>query len=124
VQQPLKLQHFYEKKIDMPEWGYKISRDTSIDLDRGDFSLSQKLQEKEPTIRVCMACGSCGGTCTAAQFTNFSFRKLILLIQRGEIGDIEKEIRKCVYCGKCTLVCPRGVNTRHILSLVREHNAN
>jgi heterodisulfide reductase subunit C len=24
-----------------------------------------------------------------------------------------------MYCGKCTLVCPRGVNTRHILDLLR-----
>ncbi|MFN8206707.1 MAG: 4Fe-4S dicluster domain-containing protein [Bacteroidales bacterium] len=108
----------------MPEWGYKINRDTSINLDKADRRLAMEIESAEPGVRTCIACGSCGGTCSAAQFTTFSFRKMILLIQRGVTQDIEKEIKKCLFCGKCSLVCPRGVNTRHILALIREHCLN
>ena len=108
----------------MINWGYTINKDNSIDFDKNDRSLSRKIFEKEPSFRICIACGSCGGTCSAAQFTDFSFRKTIVLIQRGELTGLDKEISKCMFCGKCSLVCPRGVNTRHILSLLREYHFN
>jgi heterodisulfide reductase subunit C len=108
----------------MPDWGYTINKDKSIDFDKNDRSLSKKILGKEPSFRICMACGSCGGTCSAAQFTDFSFRKTILLIQRGELAGLDKEISKCMFCGKCSLVCPRGVNIRHILSLLRVYHSN
>jgi heterodisulfide reductase subunit C len=108
----------------MTNWGYTINKDKSIDFDKNDRSLSKKLFEKEPSFRICMACGSCGGTCSAAQFTDFSFRNIVVLIQRGELEGLGKEISKCMFCGKCSLVCPRGVNTRHILSLLRECQLN
>jgi len=77
--------------------------------------------KKEPTLGICMSCGSCAGTCSVSQFEYFSFRKTILLLQRGELDGLKNEISKCMFCGKCTLVCPRGVNTRHILSLLGEY---
>ena len=47
-----------------------------------------------------------------------SIRKVVLNLQRGR--DIEKMLSNCMLCGKCTMVCPRGINTRHlILSLCR-----
>jgi len=105
----------------MINWGYTINKDSSIDYDKNDRSLFCSLVKKEPTLGICMACGECAATCSASQFTTFSFRKTILLVQRGELNGLEKEISKCMFCGKCTLVCPRGVNTRHILSLLRDH---
>jgi len=108
----------------MIKWGFSINRDTSIDLDRNDRSLAGIISAKEPSFRTCMSCGSCGGTCSAAQFTDFSFRKLILLVQRGETENLEKELKKCMLCGKCALVCPRGINTRHILTLLHENLLN
>ena len=91
-------------------------------------SLSAFIRSKEPTFDLCIACGSCAATCSAAQKTDFSLRKLNLLIKRGELEGIEAEIKKCMFCGKCLLVCPRGVNTRKlILTIIRafeKHNVN
>jgi heterodisulfide reductase subunit C len=108
----------------MINWGFSINKDTSIDFDKNDRSLYQKLCKAEHSLQICIACGSCGGTCTAAQFTDFSFRTMILHVQRGDMSELDQEIKKCMFCGKCTLVCPRGVNTRHILSLLYENLLN
>jgi len=105
-------------------WGFEIHKDSSIDLDRNDRSLALWLDAQEPTATICMACGSCAGTCSAVQYTNFSFRRLLLLVKRGETEGLREEVSKCMFCGKCALVCPRGVNTRHILALVRESLTN
>ena len=67
-----------------------------------------------------MACGSCSATCTSGQWTGMSVRKVILDIQRGKEKEAARMLKGCMLCGKCTMVCPRGINTRHlILSLCR-----
>jgi Fe-S oxidoreductase len=49
-----------------------------------------------------------------------SVRKVILGIQRGKEKEAAAMLKGCMLCGKCTMVCPRGINTRHlILSLCR-----
>ena len=51
-------------------------------------------------------------------FSGMSVRKVILNLQRGK--DISAMMQNCMLCGKCSMVCPRGINTRHlILSLCR-----
>ena len=49
-----------------------------------------------------------------------SVRKVLLDLQRGKEKEAEKMLSGCMLCGKCMMVCPRGINTRHlILSLCR-----
>jgi heterodisulfide reductase subunit C len=69
---------------------------------------------------LCIECGACSATCTSGSLTRFSLRELQILIRRGENADALKSIGKCMLCGKCTLVCPRGVNTRNVVMLARE----
>ena len=38
------------------------------------------------------------------------------LIRRGEIEPLREEVTRCMLCGKCLLVCPRGVNTRNVVT--------
>jgi heterodisulfide reductase subunit C len=104
----------------MPDWGYIINTNNQIDLDFNDRELLQKLIESEPSVKLCIACGSCSGACSAGNFTQFSLRKIIALVSRGEIQDLSKELSKCMLCGKCTLVCPRGINTRNVIVNVRK----
>lgn len=94
------------------------------DLDIADQSLSNHLALNEPSFNLCIACGSCTATCTAGSFTNFSFRQMCHHIRRGENQFAIKESEKCMLCGKCTLACPRNVNTRNIIGLVRKANQN
>lgn len=105
------------------DFGFKISPSSAINLDTTDLSLYSRLIEMEPDARICMACGSCSATCTAAGHSTMSIRKVLLDIQRGRNREAAAKLSRCMLCGKCTMVCPRGINTRHIvLSLCRIYN--
>lgn len=99
----------------MLNWGYTITKDNQINMDTNNRSLYKAIVDVEPSFAACFSCGSCAATCSAGQFTNFSFRKLKTLLARGENDTLKTEIAKCMFCGKCMLVCPRGVNTRNAL---------
>jgi len=94
------------------EWGYSINKDNQIDYDRADIGLAMKARAAEPSLDVCIACGTCAATCSAGQFTSFNLRRLMLMLSIGRTKNLRKEIRKCMVCGKCQTICPRGVNTR------------
>lgn len=96
-------------------FGYSVTTDRQIDFDENNHDIYRKVTAAEPTLNLCISCGSCAATCSAGQFTDFSLRKIILLLRRGETAGLEKEISKCMLCGKCMLVCPRNVNTRNLI---------
>ena len=74
----------------MMEFGFSISPSSTMNLDKVDFSLYGRLCEIEPDA------------------------------QRGKEAEAARLLKGCMLCGKCTMVCPRGINTRHlILSLCR-----
>lgn len=106
----------------MVDFGFGLSRSSAVRLDETDLALYRKLEELEPDVRICMACGSCSSTCTAGPWSGMSVRKVILSLQRGQ--DVAPMLKTCMLCGKCTMVCPRGINTRHLLlSLCRIYEA-
>jgi heterodisulfide reductase subunit C len=96
-------------------FGYTISRDRQIDYDLTDRKVYQQLQVWEPSVNACISCGTCAATCSAARFTDFSLRKFILLLRRGQNTDVLANIDKCMLCGKCQMACPMGVNTRNVI---------
>lgn len=102
----------------MIDFGFNINRSSQIDLDKVDTSLYSRLCALESGARTCMNCGSCTASCTAGSFKPMSVRKLLLDLQRGV--DARPLLSNCFLCGKCTMVCPRGINTRNlILSICR-----
>ena len=104
----------------MINFGYSISKDSQVDFDKLDRSLSKRVQNLEPTFNQCIGCGTCSATCTAANFTDYNFRKLTLMIKRGFVSEVESQISKCMLCAKCSLLCPRGVNTRNVVISIRK----
>jgi len=102
-----------EKKA--KNFGYTITRDRQIDFDANNHDICKIVAKAEPTLNLCISCGTCAATCTAGQFTDFSLRQVILLLRRGETNGLAKEISKCMLCGKCQLVCPRNVSTRNLI---------
>jgi heterodisulfide reductase subunit C len=96
-------------------FGYTVNKDRQIDFDVNSHVLALKVAAAEPTLNLCISCGTCSATCTAAKFTDFSLRKIILLVKRGETKGLASEARKCMLCGKCQLACPRGVSTRNLI---------
>jgi heterodisulfide reductase subunit C len=104
----------------MSKFGFAILKDQQIDYDNLSRDLARYIQIAEPSVTRCMSCGSCAGSCSASRFTQFSFRKLVLNVLRGDDKQIVNEIQKCMLCGKCMLVCPRGVNTRNVIYQLRK----
>ena len=104
----------------MKAFGFAPVKGRVIDYDKNDRLIHSYISEREPSFALCIGCGACAATCSAASFTKFSLRKLNILIRRGENSEVRSEIDRCMLCGKCSLVCPRGVNTRNIIFLARE----
>lgn len=104
----------------MDKFGFTISKGRQIDWEANSRKVADFIREREPSFNLCIACGGCSSTCTTANYTRFSLRELNILIHRGEDSKPRKDIKKCMLCGKCSLVCPRGVNTRNVVFLARQ----
>ncbi|MGE5424924.1 MAG: 4Fe-4S dicluster domain-containing protein [Syntrophothermus sp.] len=104
-----------EKKIKGKAFGYSISSDRQINYDLNDHSIVSVISTIEPTIAICLGCGSCTATCSAGNFTSFNIRRIHTFIRRSEYDGLAKELEKCMFCGKCQLACPRGVNLRNLI---------
>jgi heterodisulfide reductase subunit C len=108
------------EESNMEKFGFTISKGRQIDYESNDRRIAEYIFEKEPSFRACIECGGCAATCTTGNFTRFSLRELHILIKRGENDQVRQNLGKCMLCGKCTLVCPRGVNTRNIVVLAKQ----
>ena len=104
----------------MTDFGFSIHEELLIDHDRPSPAY-EALLEKVPSISVCMACGSCSGTCTSSSQSESGFRKLMMLLRNNMYGQLEKALEYCQFCGKCSLVCPRGINTRKAIIEMRKY---
>ena len=102
------------------DFGYQISPSSAVNLDQVDLRRYDALVRLCPDARTCMACGSCSATCTSSSWSGMSVRKVLLGLQRGRDAEVDRMLSACMLCGKCTMVCPRGINTRQlILTLCR-----
>lgn len=99
----------------MAGFGYTLTKSSRIDLDSRDLEKWNKLVALEPDVLKCMACGSCTASCSAGKFTRTSLRSAILSLQNGQEKQALELIQSCLLCGKCFMVCPRAINTRHLL---------
>ena len=98
----------------MLNFGYGINKSCRIDLDK-NLDIIQEVAKIEPSFLLCIGCGCCTATCSVNNFSIFNLRKTQLLVNRGELKGLRKEIEKCMLCGKCQMICPRGINTRNIV---------
>jgi heterodisulfide reductase subunit C len=104
----------------MNRFGFKITKGRQIDFDANDHRVAERVLQQEPSFALCIACGCCAATCTAAEHTNFSLRLVNISLKRGENDIVRSELSKCMLCGKCSLLCPMGVNTRNVVFLIRK----
>jgi len=98
----------------MVDFGFGLVPSSRINLDLFDKDKYGELVKIEPDARICMACGSCTAVCTAGKFVHTSLREAIEDILNAK-NDKALE---------CSMVCPRGINTRHlILSINKVYSA-
>lgn len=99
----------------MNKFGFALTPSSRIDLDKFNKGKFQALVKLEPDVLKCMACGCCTASCTAGKFTRTSLRSAILALQNGQEKEALDLLKGCLLCGKCTMVCPRAINTRHLI---------
>lgn len=116
----INLIHFNMADVD---FGFSIHTDRQYNLDTADKSLYKRLSLIEPSIKRCIFCGGCTSGCTARRNICMSFRMISLNLRRGNIDDVKKMTSRCLLCGKCTMICPRDVNIRHIIVLLKKEFA-
>ena len=102
------------------KFGFVINPSRLIDYDTSDRKVRDYVTLREPSFKLCFACGGCTATCTAGQHTSFNLRRMNTYIRRGEIEPLREEVTRCMLCGKCLLVCPRVVNTRNVVAVAAE----
>lgn len=105
----------------MKDFGFTVIKQRTIDYDQFDGRLLNDVLQQEPSFKVCLSCGGCTATCSAGDLVSFNIRRLNLMLRRGEITELENEIQKCMLCGKCQLVCPRGINLRNVIMLLKKN---
>lgn len=99
----------------MAKFGYSLTPSSRVDLNKINKEKWNRLVALEPDVLKCMACGSCTASCTAGKFVRTSLRSAILYLQNGQEKEALEYIQSCLLCGKCIMVCPRAINTRHLL---------
>ncbi|MCL2327389.1 MAG: 4Fe-4S dicluster domain-containing protein [Bacteroidetes bacterium] len=104
----------------MNKFGFTTAKSRVIEYDSMHNKLLDYIIQNEPSFSACLSCGSCTATCSAANLTNFNIRRLNIQIRHGELEGIRQEIDKCMLCGKCLLVCPRGINTRNAIMIIKK----
>ena len=102
------------------DFGFSTLEARSIDFDKFDGRILRYVLQYEPSLLVCLSCGGCTATCSAGHLTDCNIRRLQLMLRRGEVENLQTEINKCMLCGKCLLVCPRGVNLRNVVMLIKK----
>ncbi|MHA1269583.1 MAG: 4Fe-4S dicluster domain-containing protein [Candidatus Helarchaeota archaeon] len=70
----------------------------------------------------CMTCGKCVGDCIAAENSDFNFRRIIQKILEGDKEGVIKSdiIWKCFLCGLCTIKCPKNIEIKKLILIVRK----
>lgn len=67
------------------KFGFAINRSRMIDYDSSDRKVREYITSREPSFRLCFACGGCTATCTAGQHTSFNSEADEYLHKKG--GD-------------------------------------
>lgn len=97
------------------DFGYSLSKSSTMKIENLDNSKFKALAKLEPDATKCIGCGCCTASCSAGVFADMSLRQILLSLQRDCQDKYLPMLQNCMLCGKCMLVCPRGINTRHLI---------
>ncbi|WP_455367236.1 CoB--CoM heterodisulfide reductase subunit C [[Eubacterium] cellulosolvens] len=73
------------------------------------------------TIRLCIQCGTCTGSCPSGRRTAFRTREIFRFSQLGLRSQIleHDDVWLCTTCYTCQERCPRGVKTTDLIRSIR-----
>lgn len=85
---------------------------------KGDF-FAEVLDnvEEGQTMKMCMQCGVCSGSCPLGKDWEHSPQKLFMMIRAGKREEVltTDSMWNCTSCYNCIARCPRGVQITHIM---------
>lgn len=97
----------------MKQFGYSLMKRTSVNIYQTDKQQWQQLVEQHPEFKGCISCGACAAACPMnAAGKKITVRKTIIELNRGI--DVSANPADCQMCNRCTLVCPKGLNSRKV----------
>lgn len=75
-------------------------------------------------IKDCLQCGTCSGTCPAAEFMDHTPRKLIGLISAGYKDEVlaSNTFWSCASCYHCTVRCPAGIDIADMMYALKRYS--
>jgi heterodisulfide reductase subunit C len=93
------------------------------DLDKKETQLKKSFLRQVKNIpggeslKKCIQCGTCTGTCPVSYTMDITPREIIALFRAGDIETIlsSRTIWICASCYSCTIRCPQGVKVTDIL---------
>ncbi|MCX7697670.1 MAG: 4Fe-4S dicluster domain-containing protein [Bacteroidales bacterium] len=75
---------------------------------------------QEPSLKLCIHCGTCSSVCVANRIQETRFHKIPIMLRYGMTEESLTYARRCLLCGTCILTCPRNVNIRHVMFLLKQ----
>jgi len=84
---------------------------------RGSFLLQVANIPGGESIKKCIQCGTCTGSCPVSYTMDITPREVIALFRAGDMESIlsSRTIWICASCYACTVRCPQGVKVTDIL---------
>jgi len=72
--------------------------------------------------RICYQCGQCTAACPSGWDFDEGPRRVVRLVLAGDMDDLmdNQDVWRCNECGNCTAACPMEVDTRAVMTAVRE----
>jgi len=69
------------------------------------------------SLKKCIQCGTCTGSCPVSYTMDITPREIIALFRAGDMGTIlaSRTIWICASCYACTVRCPQGVQVTDLL---------
>jgi len=69
----------------------------------------------------CLTCGLCSSLCPASGIDGFDPRKLVRMVELGQIEELLKTrwLWLCTMCSKCVVYCPMQINISEIVRSIR-----
>lgn len=95
------------------KFGFAPMKKMSVDIYSTEKELWNKLTTTSPEFKACLSCGACAAACPINhKGTKLSIRRTIIELNRGI--NCSSALPECQMCNRCSLVCPRGLNTRRV----------
>jgi len=117
--------HVAMPRIDLPADSRKSEEDPSATRSLSGAGLYEQVIRLTPDgemLKLCLQCGTCGGSCPSAVDMDYTPRQLFALMQAGYDNEVlaSNTAWHCVSCYNCTVRCPQHIPITEILYTLKQ----